>query len=549
MRAQSIARHAAAIATAWFVVNTLPNRSTPVSPTLTSSLLRAAAQDCGCPPMPVVATSKEPAKGRVNYEMTVADIETLFSNRHAMFAGGWDDGMVALAHDLDPAGAWKIWDRPRPAANPRIPLEEGTLSRILLNPSTEARPDPVAPLIFTLARINKYGEPEQDLRRAVLSVLRFLADDLANVPAEAAGANPRALALSAVAFNARGTINGYVANAGPASLERRLKRGGPAPLLVDSDRAQLKVDALDLANAALDVYWALDDQKHDHVMRLHDDDRSYIVRNLVSIASARSNFGGTLVAGVAQDSVACRAYSTLATFADTRMVDSRPARDELLTMMTLLSTGFGFPGEKPAEFNAARAALLRAGIGDQAEADETVRTLFDQALSSKAAELELMTTLRALPLYAGGPDRDTFRGYMGTQIKERMDRFQSRQDVGQGGAEEQRVIDLWKASEGRVALANPSPPCGPDPGESKGRIFLYAVCIDGLQVIEELYVGVSTVVEVQFDAESEKKEVPIEISIGGQTLKLTAKRYDDHGRIFRTDPIVPGGKNAAKDQQ
>lgn len=557
MPARPALRAAVALVTATLVVTASSDRSGSL---VTAGRVSAAGKptvagkECGCPPMPVVATSKERAKGHVKYEMTVAQIEKAFSNRHAMFAGGWEDAMVALAHDLDPAGGFRMWDRPRPAANPRIPLEEGTLVRKMLNPGDMRDPrnttynDPTIFLLHTLARINKYGEPEHDLRAATLSVLRFLADDLGNIPVEVATRDPRAMFLRTVGQNARGMITRYVSAARPTLVEGRLGRGGAEPLVIESQGADLKLDVFDLANAGLDVYWAIDDQKRDRVLRLHDDDRASVVGTLAAIASARSVFGGRPVAGPAQEAVACRAFSTLATFADTRLAGSRATRDELFGLMVNDIRLTASPHGNPSELNAARAAFLWAGIADQAEADARIRTLVDQGEASgaqPAAQLEAATTLRALPLYAGGPDRDTFRGYLAGKIGERFDQLQRRQDARQGGPEEQRLIDAWKASAGRVALANPSPPCGPEPGEAKGRIVLYGVCADGLQVIDELYVGVATVVEVQFDAESERKETPVEIAIGGQTLKLTARRYDDHGRIFRTEPIVPAGKTVS----
>jgi hypothetical protein len=72
-----------------------------------------------------------------------------------------------------------------------------------------------------------------------------------------------------------------------------------------------------------------------------------------------------------------------------------------------------------------------------------------------------------------------------------------------------------------------------------GRIFLYAVCSDGLQAIYKLYVGVPTLVEVQLKTDYGKSEYQFELSAGGAPLKLGAHAIDQHNRIFRTDPFVP----------
>jgi len=74
---------------------------------------------------------------------------------------------------------------------------------------------------------------------------------------------------------------------------------------------------------------------------------------------------------------------------------------------------------------------------------------------------------------------------------------------------------------------------------SGGKIFLYAVCADGLQAIDKLYVGVPTLVEVQLKTDYGKSEYQFELSAGGVPLKLNAHAIDQHGRIFRTDPFVP----------
>lgn len=83
---------------------------------------------------------------------------------------------------------------------------------------------------------------------------------------------------------------------------------------------------------------------------------------------------------------------------------------------------------------------------------------------------------------------------------------------------------------------------------SPSKVFLYAVTAHGLQVIDELYLGVATVVEVQFDAESERREVEVELAIGDQKIALVARRHDQRGRIFRTEPFLPEVKKLSKDE-
>ena len=141
--------------------------------------------DC-CVPLPVVATSKEPAKGSVHSELRHTDLEAIFSNRHIMFAGGWDDAFAALTYEIDRSGAYKMREKAAPRIARQVGLEESGFIDILIHPPPvdaaipDRRPgtrnqganpwsrttDPhiiTTALVATLARINKYGEPAAGL--------------------------------------------------------------------------------------------------------------------------------------------------------------------------------------------------------------------------------------------------------------------------------------------------------------------------------------------------------------------------------------------------
>jgi hypothetical protein len=72
-----------------------------------------------------------------------------------------------------------------------------------------------------------------------------------------------------------------------------------------------------------------------------------------------------------------------------------------------------------------------------------------------------------------------------------------------------------------------------------GKIFLYAVTATGNQSIEELYVGVPTFIEVQFDSPNSAKEITVDLAVSGQKLTLKTKRYDQGGYLFRSEAFVP----------
>jgi hypothetical protein len=73
------------------------------------------------------------------------------------------------------------------------------------------------------------------------------------------------------------------------------------------------------------------------------------------------------------------------------------------------------------------------------------------------------------------------------------------------------------------------------------KFFLYAKCMRGLQFINEFYLGVPTLVELQFDPEYDADQYPLELTTGRERLKLVAHKIDKKGIIFRTDFFVPGG--------
>ena len=71
------------------------------------------------------------------------------------------------------------------------------------------------------------------------------------------------------------------------------------------------------------------------------------------------------------------------------------------------------------------------------------------------------------------------------------------------------------------------------------EIRLYAKCVAGLQVIDEIYLGVPTIVEAEFDPAFDGYTYDVEVSVGSRKVKMTAHRFDSRGRLFRTEPFIP----------
>ena len=71
------------------------------------------------------------------------------------------------------------------------------------------------------------------------------------------------------------------------------------------------------------------------------------------------------------------------------------------------------------------------------------------------------------------------------------------------------------------------------------QVFYYVQTATGLQNVEEFYLGVSMILEFQFDKPYQKKDFSADLSVGDQKLTLTAARFDNQGYIFRTNAFMP----------
>ena len=158
---------------------------------------------CACPELPALPSDKPPVPGHVHDELSEADLEAMFSNRDLIFSG-WGKGLNALAHEIDPGGAMKIWNGPAPKpVHGDITLKEGGESGLWVghplpransyaggsrtellarNPwSWQVTPETLAgAMLATLARTRKYGSPKYAFRQELLTISLFLGETLAN---------------------------------------------------------------------------------------------------------------------------------------------------------------------------------------------------------------------------------------------------------------------------------------------------------------------------------------------------------------------------------
>jgi len=107
--------------------------------------------------------------------------------------------------------------------------------------------------------------------------------------------------------------------------------------------------------------------------------------------------------------------------------------------------------------------------------------------------------------------------------------------------------DLPLPMDKQVRYLGPGKPLAIEFKKPMPKFFLYAKCVGGLQPIDEFYLGVPTLVEAQFEPEYDSGEYPITLKSGDQELKLTARKIDKKGIVFRTDLFVPGKTTAQND--
>jgi len=101
--------------------------------------------------------------------------------------------------------------------------------------------------------------------------------------------------------------------------------------------------------------------------------------------------------------------------------------------------------------------------------------------------------------------------------------------------------DLALPGDRQAQYLGPGKPLDVEFKKPTPKFFLYAKCVRGLQSIEELYVGVPTLIEAQFDPEYDADEYPVTLQSGEQELKLVAHKIEKKGIICRTDLFIPGG--------
>ncbi len=430
----------------------------------------------GCPVIKPVATSEAPAPGKVELEITEADIEDQFSNRELAYKGNWDKAFLALDAAIDSKGSLHLARGPAPAPEDldAAPLREGYLSRQLI----EGPEAPIAPgarlsaaqvkahleshrgsrmltlmLVNTIARVNKYGSTERGLREDALRAERYLADDLARASVDPS--DSRSLYIANVRDEAFATLMGLLSVATPRQQEERAKRPPPAPN--PRKRDLLPLDDFDRANAVLDVYLSRDAHGEHGIFTpprgpIHHDGAT-LVENLAALAAARKEFGGNAAPGSPQDAVACKAFNTLVRIADARVPGTESLRGELLSLLLLSSSQYaeesayrnlGHGAPEPLLFAVTRSASTVAGVSDKQEAKRAVDSIVDAMVSGAPDNLERMVdVLKFYQAHVGGDSHPMGREEVTAEIQRRFEIMQKRKDAGTAGQAERQALERW----------------------------------------------------------------------------------------------------------
>jgi len=539
--------------------------------------------DC-CPVIAAIATSEHPAPGKVHQELREADLQAIFSNRVVIYGGSWSKALAALAHDIDPTGALKIWNGTLPQAETTVALEEGGLTSWLVtgkmlpvarsgNPwRYAANPMQIMDAILkTIARSNKYGEPEFHLRDDLLRLAHALAGDLWDLPLDAAqpGTETGRLKTTSTRRVVFGAIEGVRPRA-LAALQERARAGNTAfetLMTVGTAQDTLKLDLFDVANAALDVLLSTDDQGKEHgVLSFTRVEAQELTVTLAQVASARPAFGGPAAPNSPQDVIGCKAFAILVTLAASRIEGAEYFRSALLQFfldaaLQIDWTMAGFGQNKLADLRndmaVTQATLLAAGGSKTREvAERTVEVLLGNAerfvefvdswqstirqsvIWGPGSTKAMLTLMRSLAVYAPGTGADG----LGAVINRRMDDYIAA--AGQPGATSpgtREFIDMWGSTKPQWdrKAAGLCPVEGAPP-----QVALFAKGVFGLILIGRLYqsewqnvhpIKVPLVVGVLFDEPYDGTEYPVTVNLGGGQLDLSAKAVDQQRMVFLTE--------------
>ncbi|HYC14809.1 MAG TPA: hypothetical protein VEC75_11195, partial [Stellaceae bacterium] len=518
---------------------------------------------------------------------------------------------------------------PEPVA-PEVPLAEGDLTEFLINvsgPVALPRPAPGTPLpgpdtrfpvyvadfsgamaniVFTLARINKYGEPEFGLRKRLLRVARFLADDLSAVPLSEAKKGGKAQQIGLISLTSRSVLVNFLRNA--VKPDDRISDGmrKASELFWHMPRAvrppppkpgeqELALDDFDLASAALDIVLSTDDKgKQAGLLAVFgrpdkfndtgapiyapDDptpDPFYglMLPAIIDLIGKRQSFGGSAAPNSPEDAVGCKGISTLATLGDVKQPKGAGLRRGMFNSFFIQLASFRGRNVNYASdprFLVARTLVLTFGVGDDAEATVQANALFGEATYDAVLGLNdamhaydaatgarvVLATMRDFSTYSRGPGHAKLMQL----LRQRFDDVQQRADDERKKWEAEHAANpmlsfsfhkvYWDHLQSYVDAWNAmQPDWSPTtiaelckPEYGPPRVLLFAQGAGDPFILDKLYQNVPLKLGVVFPEAYDGDSYAVSLQTSGGRLDLTAKPVNEERVLFLTDPFVIPGQ-------
>ena len=569
-------------------------------PATTNSTITSMANKCTCPVIPPVATSDKPAPGKVWHELAEDDLKAIFSNRIDLYGGSWEKALADLAHDIDLNGALGISKGPPPTPIATTAVEESRFTESLIKGRRNvSRPQwkggnswalltgtdfLMDAIIRTLARINKYGEPEFGLRRDLLRLARFLLSDLNGDWGP--NLDPRANEIRSDVRLARQALTGALLAVTQNVLEPAAKRG--QDLRADSPHPGASPDLLpltrlDLANAALDAQYSVDDKGKTSVTPPEPDynyvseqvkignlssaqlspDERVTEQSLYELAGWRGIYGGAASPGSPEDAVGCKAFMTLVALMGKDVKNSDAVRRWLWRVpAAMVGSASQAPGSvtnpyAAVYFPAVRSALILAGAQttkDVSSAETTAADLLElaQVFTRRArvkepqsspqyepAALAVFDTLRAFEASMGGSAGAAASAAIAQRTHDAIAAAQKALAAGTTYPEPpQAMVDFWNSSQSTWKKEVAGQLCAPVGAPLNFLILVKAGA--GPILVKKFYMNVPLMLGVRFDEPYDGAEYPISLEVGGNTLDLVAKPIDKRRMLFETQVFMLG---------
>ena len=316
----------------------------------------------------------------------------------------------------------------------------------------------------------------------------------------------------------------------------------------------------------------------------------FVQQTLIELAALHGRFGGPAPPSSPAEAVACKALSVLAGLADRKLPHSAALRRNLWAWV-VLDGAFGLAKSEDSEpfhaprYRATRAAALLAGLENELEVKLTAPFLLarlEQWSIFAYAELpstpllrkhlaDELQTVRDVLTYATGPGRAAFARLANAHL----DRIRAIAALAQaarepGGHETGAFVDFmdrlpdtfppvlekgthqrllgitsahlaaWDAAQPDISALEWQALCPPNEAPPRPLVFVQGAL--EMYEVDKLYLGVPLRLGLVFDEPYSEESYDVELQTSGGKSTLKAKRFDQDGILYLTDPFTLGGQ-------